>query len=89
MSIALHSACLAASIYLRGGGAIEYQKLLARDVGRQVRLATKLSQALVRRPGQLALAMAARVWPGLMATVASRTRVTDSAVARAQWPTPD
>jgi menaquinone-9 beta-reductase len=75
VSIALHSAALAASIYLRGGGADEYQEQLARDVRRQVQLATRLSRALVRRPGQWALSMATRIWPGLIGALATRTRV--------------
>jgi menaquinone-9 beta-reductase len=75
MSLALHSAALAASTYLRSGSASEYQWRLACDVRRQVRLATILSRTLVRRPGQHALIVAGRIWPSLMATAASRTRV--------------
>jgi flavin-dependent dehydrogenase len=75
MSIALHSAALAASIYLRGGGPNEYQDQLARDVRRQVQLATTLSRALVRRPAQRALAIAAGLWPELLRIIAARTRV--------------
>jgi flavin-dependent dehydrogenase len=85
MSIALHSAELAASIYLCGGGPNEYQERLAHDVRRQVRLATILSRVVVSRPGQLGLFLAARMWPGLLATTASRTRVSDRAQSRAQW----
>lgn len=78
VSIALHSAELAASTFLEGGGVDAYQRRLARDVRRQVRLASALSQRLVRRPGQRILFTAARLWPGLMATMASRTRVREA-----------
>jgi flavin-dependent dehydrogenase len=85
MSLALHSADLAASTYLRGGSAYQYQKRFAHDVSRQVRRATILSRALLRGPGQLALSMAARLWPSLITAIASHTRVSDRAIAHAQW----
>jgi flavin-dependent dehydrogenase len=85
MSLALHSADLAASTYLRGGSAYQYQKRYANDVSHQVRRATMLSRALLRRPGQLALSMAARLWPSLITAIASHTRVSDRAIARAHW----
>ena len=84
MSIALHSAELAATTYLDGGGADVYQRRLARDVTGQVLLATALSHGLVRRPGQAVLGMAARLWPGLMSVIAFHTRVSDAALARAR-----
>ena len=82
MSIALHSAELAAATYLDGGSADAYQRKLARDVTGQVLLATILSHGLVRRPAQSALSAAARLWPGLVSTVAFHTRVSDAALAR-------
>jgi len=82
MSIALHSAHLAAGVYLAGGDADTFQRRLARDVTSQVRLSTVLSAGLVRRPVQAALSAVARRLPGLMAAVASRTRVSDEALAR-------
>ncbi|PRQ09649.1 NAD(P)/FAD-dependent oxidoreductase [Enhygromyxa salina] len=81
MSIALHSANLAASIYLHGGSAQDYQGQLARDVGPRIELATRLSRALVQRRGQRVLALAAWIWPGLMSTVATHTRVPDRVLA--------
>jgi flavin-dependent dehydrogenase len=82
MSIALHSAELAASMYLEGRSADAYQRRLARDVGGQVLFATGLSHALVRRPGQRALDVAARLWPGLVSSVAFHTRVSEAALSR-------
>ena len=87
MSIALHSAELAASTFLSGGDASAFQKALARDVTTQMRLATTLSQGLVRRKTQLAFGAAARLFPGLMASVAFHTRVSDAALSRVR-PTP-
>lgn len=83
MSIALHSAQLAAETYLAGKSADAFQQRLARDVRGQVLLATLLSRGLVWRPGQAALVAAARLWPGLMAAVAVHTRVSDAALSRA------
>ncbi len=82
MSIALHSAELAARAYLADRDADAFQKRLARDVRGQVLLATCLSHALVRRPGQAVLSLAARLAPGLMAAVAAHTRVSDAVLAR-------
>lgn len=91
MSIALHSAELAAATYLEGGDAGVYQQRLSRDVTGQVLLATVLSHGLVRRPAQAALGAAARLWPHLMSTVAFHTRVSDAALSRTMlrsspWP---
>jgi flavin-dependent dehydrogenase len=83
MAIALHSAELAASIHRCGGTADEFQQRLATDVRRQVDLAVFLSRALVWWPGQLALAGLARMWPRLMATTASRTRIDAGALVHA------
>jgi flavin-dependent dehydrogenase len=85
MSIALYSADLAASTYLRGGTATEYQERLAHDVGHQVRMSMILSRGLLLRPGQLALSRAARMWPRLMVGIASHTRIPDRALARLKW----
>jgi flavin-dependent dehydrogenase len=83
MSIALHSAELAACTYLEGNGSDAYQRRLARDVRAQVLLASLLSHGLVRRTGQAALGAAARFWPNLMSNVAFHTRISDVALSRA------
>lgn len=82
MSIALHSAALAASMSLAGDTPEAFQRQLAGDVAAQVRLATAVSQTLVRRPAQAVLGVTARVWPGLISQVATRTRVSDAALSR-------
>lgn len=82
ISIALHSAELAATAYLEGESADAYQRALARDVTAQVLLATAVSHGLVRRPWQGAFAAAARLWPGLMSTLALHTRLPEAAISR-------
>lgn len=82
MSIALHSAALAAKSHLAGDSAEAFQKRLARDVHAQVLLAAGLSHGLVRRPTQLALCAVARRFPAIVAAAASRTRISDAALAR-------
>lgn len=84
MSIALHSAELAARTLLAGGGPEAFQARLFRDVTFQVLLATALSHGLVRATSQVALSRAASLFPGIMAMIASHTRVSDQALARAQ-----
>ncbi len=82
ISIALHSAEVAAATFLRDGAnaADRYQKRLARDVALQLALATTVSQALVRRSGQTLLSGAARMWPALASTLAFHTRVPERAL---------
>jgi flavin-dependent dehydrogenase len=83
MSIALHSAGLAASMYLGGQAAPAYQRRLASDVTRQMVLATLISQGLVRGITQRALGYVVDGWPGLLTRVAAGTRIPESALARA------
>jgi flavin-dependent dehydrogenase len=82
MSIALHSAALAATTCVAGHGPEVFQAQLARDVAAQVWLATALSQGLVRQPAQTMLGVASRLWPGVVAQLATRTRVSAAALAR-------
>lgn len=88
MSIALHSAQLAARTFIQGGSADDYQRQLARDVTGQMVLATALSLGMVHGAVQSLLGALARVWPGVMSTVALHTRVSDAALARSfSWRT--
>jgi len=80
ISIALHSARLAADHYLAGKASAEFQSQLARDVGGQVRWATYLSQLLVRAPGQFVATALARLAPALIGQVARRTRIPSHAL---------
>ena len=83
MSIALHSARLAATYYLTGETAGTYQRRLARDVGTAVRAATLLSQLSVHGPGRALIGWGASRLPKIMASVAAMTRVPPGALRRA------
>jgi flavin-dependent dehydrogenase len=72
LSIALHSAHLAAQVYAHGGASAEFARRLHTQLRASVRLATALSRLMIAAP---ALAQALREWPGMMGHLASRTRV--------------
>jgi menaquinone-9 beta-reductase len=80
MSIALHSAFLAAKVYLEGGSPETFQRRLGRDVARQVKIATALSLGLVHTSAQALMLGATRHWPDLVRLAATQTRL--SPVAR-------
>jgi flavin-dependent dehydrogenase len=82
MSIALHTAHLAARTVLRGGDAAEYHAAVRRDVARPVRLAAGLYRMGRTRAARAAILVACGVWPGLMRVVAARTRVPEAALLR-------
>ena len=82
MSIALHSAHLAAERFLAGDTPQHFQTLLARDVGAQVVRATRLSQLLVQSWAQPSIAAAVRLQPRLLALVAGNTRISRRAMDR-------
>ena len=84
IAIALHSARLAADIYLAGGAAAQFQDRLARDVAAQVRRATWMSRALVHPFGQAGLAAAARVLPDLVVRAAQATRIAPCCIRSAR-----
>jgi flavin-dependent dehydrogenase len=80
MSIALHSAHLAARTILRGGDAAAYHAALRRDVARPVRLADGLYRLGRTRSVRAAILASCAVWPGLMRVVAGQTRVPERAL---------
>ena len=77
ISIALHSARLAAEHYLTGRTSAQFQSHLAHDVVKQVRMATVLSRMLVNPVGQQISVGTARLIPGLLRRIAHRTRIPD------------
>ena len=81
MSIALHSARLAAGAYLAGQGAEHYQAQLAEDVGAQVWRATLLSRIFVHRGPQRGLLAAARLLPAALRLGTMLTRVPERRLA--------
>jgi flavin-dependent dehydrogenase len=83
MSIALHSAGLAARIYLEGGSPDAYRRQISREIGFPVRLATILSRMAMGAPGRNAIGWGAAALPGLMPRIAAATRVPPRALRRA------
>jgi menaquinone-9 beta-reductase len=80
MSIALHSAKLAAECYLRGEDAEAYQQRLAAHVSRQVWRATLLSRALVSAGCQRLAMAAAFCVPSVLMLGAALTRIPARAI---------
>ncbi len=83
MSIALHSAQLAARTYLSGGAASAYHKQIEKDVSAQVARATLVSRVLVTRAGQYAAMGCARLAPFAVKSLAALTRIPDRALQQA------
>ena len=75
ISIALHSARLAAQYYLAGKTNCEFQSALSRDVTGQVRRATLLSRMLVHPKAQAVAMAVAQLAPTLVGHIAQRTRI--------------
>jgi flavin-dependent dehydrogenase len=80
MSIALHSGCLAAAMYLHGETAERFQERLRGEVSGQVALATMVSRGLVWRPSRTVFMAAVGAWPGVLRVVARRTRLAEAAM---------
>ena len=72
ISIALHSAHLAAEMFLAGYQADAYQMRLARELRRSVKMATTISRAVVASPH---LVQFVRLCPPLLRPIANGTRV--------------
>lgn len=81
MSIALHTAYCAARLYLEGRTAGDLATLLDAQLRRQVRLATGISQIMVRPSAQPLLAIAARLVPSALSLFARATRISSEALA--------
>ncbi len=75
ISMALHSASLAAQIFLAGGTPEAYQRTLAEQVGRSMALATWISRAMVTATGRRLARAGTRMLPALMRWMAASTRV--------------
>jgi flavin-dependent dehydrogenase len=77
ISIALHSAHLAANLFTRGATSVEFAQRLAAELRPSIARATAISRLLVAAP---VLAQAARLWPPLLSVLAARTRISQSAL---------
>ena len=73
MSLALHTARLAADMYMAGSEPREFQRSIAAQIRLQVRLATLVSKTLVNFPRMSLLT--ARLWPGAVQALAGHTRI--------------
>jgi flavin-dependent dehydrogenase len=83
ISIALHSARLAADDFLGGETSVTFAQRLAGELRPSVARATAISRLLVAAP---VLAQAARLWPPLLSLVAARTRISAELVACSREP---
>lgn len=81
MSIALHSAAIAAQMYAAGSPAGEYQQALRRQLFPGMRLATVLSRAMVSGVARAATPAALAVCPPLLRWIAQGTRIPSSALS--------
>lgn len=86
MSMALHSAGLAARHHLRGDGPHGFTRRLWRDVAGQVAVATAVSRAIVHPTGQRGLGAVASRFPSAVSAVVRATRVSDRALERSLSP---
>ncbi|MGO9336510.1 MAG: NAD(P)/FAD-dependent oxidoreductase [Terracidiphilus sp.] len=80
MSIALHSASLAAQMYLDGASADEYHHTLHAHLSRGMRLATALSRAMVTDAGRALAPLALAIFPNAMKWIATSTRIPEKAL---------
>jgi flavin-dependent dehydrogenase len=72
ISIALHSAQLAADFCSRGKSAMEFVHQLRKELRFSFALTTMLSRLMIAAP---ALAHVTRLWPALLGIIATRTRI--------------
>lgn len=75
MSIALHSAALAAQLYAAGSNPGEHARVLNQQLRQGMTLATLLSRAMVSSLGRRLGLAALAVLPGVLPSIASRTRI--------------
>ncbi|MGA2753369.1 MAG: NAD(P)/FAD-dependent oxidoreductase [Terracidiphilus sp.] len=80
ISIALHSAALAAQMFLAGRSAADYSRTLRGQLTRSMALATWLSRAAVTCAGRTAALAALSLAPGAIRWVAASTRIPQSSL---------
>jgi menaquinone-9 beta-reductase len=83
MSIALHSANLAAQTYLEGKGTDEFNRSLGDQLRRGMNVATLLSRAMVTRPGQMLATFVLQAVPSATRRIALSTRIPEEALITA------
>jgi hypothetical protein len=80
MSIALHSAVLAAQMFLAGRSADEYNRKLQMQLNRSMSLATWLSRVMVTGPGRCLAPLGLALFPQAMKWIAASTRIPEQAL---------
>jgi flavin-dependent dehydrogenase len=80
ISIALHSAALAAQMFLAGSSAADYNRALRAQLTRPMALATSLSRGAVTSVGRAAALAALTLAPSAMRWVATSTRIPQSSL---------
>jgi flavin-dependent dehydrogenase len=75
ISIALHSAALAAEMFLSGASVTEFNRTLRAQLRRSMALATALSRAVVTVPGRTGAMLGVSFVPRIMQAIASATRI--------------
>ncbi|HEV2485356.1 MAG TPA: FAD-dependent monooxygenase [Terracidiphilus sp.] len=88
MSIALHSAALAAEMYLAGESALCYSRRLRDQLGRGMSLATLLSQAIVTGAGRNLASIGLSLFPSAMRWIAASTRIPEQSRLANPAPSP-
>lgn len=84
LSIALHSGCLAASIFLAHGRASPlFHRRIRSDIHRSLRLASVLNHVVRHAAGQQAVFQLCKIWPAAMRHLTTLTRVQEVSVSRA------
>lgn len=86
MSIALHSAALAAQMFLEGKSIADFIETLRAHLSKSMRLATFLSKLVLTGTGRRLSSHALRLVPGAMRWIASGTRIPQRALAASRAP---
>jgi flavin-dependent dehydrogenase len=81
MSIALHSATVAAQMYLDGKGVSAFNRRLQARLGKGIYAATTLSQAMVTGVGRNLASYGLSLIPGALRWIAASTRIPEQAMA--------
>jgi menaquinone-9 beta-reductase len=80
MSIAMHSAALAAQMFLAGESVEQYYKVLRAQLGRGMFLATWGSRAMVTVAGHILVPLYYSLFPNAMRWMAASTRIPEQAI---------
>jgi menaquinone-9 beta-reductase len=88
MSIALHSATLAAQMYVAGESAESYHRKLRAHLSRGMSLATILSRAMVTGVGRAMAPIGLSAFPGALRWIANSTRIPEKALNKSSESAP-